>query len=228
MVLGERTNPWLKVPSVPPYVLPCDAGAIQAYNLHAAENYRIQCDLLPEPFIGITSAPVVLLSGNPGFDETDLQAHSDPRFRSAIRENHAQARLTYPFYYLDSSLESPGRIWWETKLKSLLNIFDPEHLSRALLCVEFFPYHSRKYRHADVNLPSQEYGFDLIRQAISRKAFIVKMRGTNNWLDRVPELEEYPRTVALNSWQNVAISPRNCPEFISLVSVIRQYIEAAS
>jgi hypothetical protein len=59
-------------------------------------------------------------------------------------------------------------------------------------------------------LPSQEYTFELARQACARNAVIVVMRSYKNWMSHVPELAEAHHH-RLSSTQNVMISPGNCP-----------------
>jgi hypothetical protein len=218
--MNEHLNPWLDLPSRPPYVLPCDSGAINAYNKNSREIYQLQLNVLPEPFVGIMTAPVVLLGLNPGFNNQDTEVHERPEFQALVRNNYAQAPSGFPFYLLDPTFQSPGRLWWEGKFRRLLEKFEPKKLACSILCVEYFPYHSRRFGHANLPIPSQEYGFDLVRSAISRGAVVVIMRGRKIWIKKVPELARYSRAFALNSAQNVVLSPRNCSGFDTIASVI--------
>ncbi|HKO03409.1 MAG TPA: hypothetical protein VJW51_01615 [Candidatus Acidoferrales bacterium] len=222
--MDEHHNPWLAVPSEPPYVLPCDSDAIYAFNAKAPEKFRVQFNVLPEPFIGLTTAPVVLLNQNPGFDDQDLQVHARPDFQAVLRNNYCHGPSAFPFYFFDPGLDSPGREWCRKKLRWLLEEFEPKELSRSILFVEYFPYHSRKFSHANLELASQEYGFGLVRSAVARGSTIVIMRARALWIWRIPELEEYSRVFTLNSAQNVAVSPGNCPGFNAVVSAIRDGI----
>jgi len=218
--MSEPLNPWLAVPSLPPYTLPCDSNAISAFNRTARETYRLQLDVLPEPFVGTTTAPVVLLGLNPGFDESDPAVHARPEFQTLLRNNYNEVPSNFPFYFLDPSFESPGRRWWKGRLRWLLEKCDAKALARSILCIEYFPYHSRRFHHASLQLPSQQYGFGLARSAIARGAIVVIMRARKLWISRVPELEGYSRAFTLNSPQNVVVSPRNCAGFDAIVSVI--------
>lgn len=221
--MRDHPSPWLAVPSQPPYVLPCDSDVICAYNAKCRnENYGLQLNVLPEPFIGITTAPVVLLILNPGFDDRDPQDHARTEFQALIRNNYSQNLSSFPFYSLDPSFENGGRRWWEKKLRRLLNIFERKQLARAILCVDYFPYHSRRFPRGSLEVPSQEYGFGLVRSAIARGAVVVIMRATKLWMERIPELGRYSRAFTLKNPRNVVISPRNCPEgFDAVVSAIR-------
>jgi hypothetical protein len=220
--MDGHSNPWLAVPSVPPYVLPCDSEIIHAYNLkHPDENYRLRLNVLPEPFIGVPTAPVVLLNLNPGFDDLDPDDHSRPEFQALLRNNYDHCPLDFPFYSLDPNFANGGRRWWEKKLKSLLESLERKQVARSVLCVEYFPYHSRRFGHSRLELPSQEYGFGLVRSAIDRRAVVVIMRARALWIKRIPELESHSPSFTLNSTQNVVVSPRNCKGFDLILSAIR-------
>jgi hypothetical protein len=222
--MDDYLNPWLAAPSEPPYWLPCDSEKVCEYNAtHPNEEFKVQEKVLPEPFIGNTKAPVVLLNLNPGYGGRDPEDHARPEFQSLLRNNYSQGWLAFPFYSLDPTFENGGRRWWEKNLRYLLDIVERNQLARSILCIEYFPYHSRRFDHGSLELPSQKFGFGLARSAIARGAVIVIMRARKRWLSRVPELEEYSQAFALNSPQNVVVSPRNCPRggFDRIVSAIR-------
>lgn len=92
-----------------------------------------------------------------------------------------------------------------------------------MLAVEFHGYHSKKWRHIPVTLPSQRYGFWLVERAIERGALIVILRGRVDWEIAVPELGTYDNRIVTHSHQSSAISPGNCgsagfEQFIHAVS----------
>jgi hypothetical protein len=209
---GVITNPWLSLPAAAPYVLPEDRALVERYNRGAPESYRIQLGVLPEPFLGRPDAPVVLLALNPGYSDGDPAVHASPRFAAHARANLAHAARHYPFYLLDPANDGPGRQWWRRRLKTLLEEFPEERVASALLCVEYFPYHSRRFRAAGLALPSQRYGFGLVRRALARGAVVVCMRARTLWTAAVPELGAPGRLLVLRTPQNVAVSPRNCPD----------------
>jgi len=222
--MTDDANPWPAVPSEPPYWLPCDSEYLRTFNaIHLSERYRIQDRVLPEPFIGSTTAPVVLLNLNPGFVCRDLNDHAGPELQSLIRNNYRQAQSGFPFYSLDPRFENGGRQYWEKKLRWVVEACGPEQVARNVLCIEYFPYHSLRFRHESLELPSQEFGFKLACSAIERKAVIVVMRAERLWRQKIPELGNYPRAFTLNSPQNPTVSPRNCPRegFDLVVSAIR-------
>lgn len=221
-IRDDDLNPWLSVPSQPPYVLQCDRNPVAEYNAKCrAEEHRLQTDVLPEPFIGRTEASVVLLNLNPGFAEQNLAEHAQPEFQALLRKNYSHVPSAFPFYYLDPTIESSsGGKWWNGKLKELIHSCGgPRQVANELLCVEYFPYHSRRFRAGRI-MPSQKYGFDLVKNAIARNAFVVIMRSRARWERTIAELKTYHRKSPLNSPQNPAVSCRNCPEFAEIVSAI--------
>ena len=69
-------NPWMELPSRAPYVLSSDRPFVEAFNKHADEAKRLDLDLLPEPFMGNRSAPLVVLGLNPGWSEQNSENDS--------------------------------------------------------------------------------------------------------------------------------------------------------
>jgi hypothetical protein len=60
--------------------------------------------------------------------------------------------------------------------------------------VEWFPYHSAKKPSMREPLPSQEYGFALVDDAIERGAVIVQIRSKREWFDAVDTLTDIQGT----------------------------------
>ena len=208
-------NPWLRLPRKVPFVLPQDAAAIEAFNQTATETTRYCLDLIPEPFLGSPSAPIVLLSLNPGLTNAGPEIHSATEFARLARANLMHEPSDYPFYLLNPDVPetSPGRTWWEHKLARLIAATSRRVVANHLLCVEYVGYHSKQFKqYRQPHLPSQQYGFWLVRQAISRGAVIVQMRSHAVWLRAVPELVEYTRRFVIRNVQKPVISPGNCPD----------------
>lgn len=217
------SNPWTALPTSSPYVIEADRAAIEQLNRQARDDHRIHTELLPEPFFGRRTAPVVLLALNPGFSEGDTDAHTRKDFLSACRGNLSHTTASYPFLYLDPRFEdTPGGAWWMQKLGPLLEAgVDRQTLASNLLCVEFFPYHSREYKSAGGYLASQAYGFRLVEDAIRREALIITMRSASLWHQAVPALASYRRQQSLSNPRNVTISRRNYKgDFVGLVSLL--------
>jgi hypothetical protein len=209
-VTAYPENPWQKLPLLKPFVLPEDNGALSAFNASASDGSFVHLELLPEPFLGRPKAPVVVLGLNPGFKEADLAQHSDPLFVSRSRNNLLHGTADYPFYLLDPGIARTK--WWDRKLGSLVTRVGRQVVARGVLCVEYFPYHSRRFHHRKVQVPSQNYSFGLVRQALHREAVIIVLRGQRLWFAAVPELQSYRSLYCTRSVQNPILSPRNCPE----------------
>ncbi len=207
-------NPWERLPQQEPFVLPEDAAEVAEFNESAPEKFALHLELLPEPFLGRRDAPVVLLNANPGYSPAGIRVHRDPRFAANLRRNlfHCHLPQEYPFYLLDPSCPSRGRTWWERVLRRLIEEVGRETVARGVLCVEYLAYHSRRFQHRKLCLPSQQYSFSLVRDAIRREAVIVVMRTERLWLAAVPELASYQRLYRVTNPRAPAISPGNCPD----------------
>jgi hypothetical protein len=202
-------NPWLDLPATPPYVLAEDLAHIQ----HHRNFSNLRLDTLPDQVIGgLDNAEAVFLLLNPGFDDKDITVNMAlPEFVEANRRNLTDP-FTSPFYYFSDGLETTGGyIWWAKILKPLLQAGVTENtLRNKVMAIEYFPYHSKTYKNLPI-VPSQQFAFDLVREAIRREKSIVVMRSPKLWLEAVPELADYPY-MTLNSWLNIIVSPKNLGE----------------
>src|SRR5436305_345217 len=63
-----------------------------------------------------------------------------------------------------------------------------QRVQTGVACVEWFPYHSERFRRLRLLLPSQAYGFSLVARAVDRGAVIVLMRSRALWLNSVAGL----------------------------------------
>jgi hypothetical protein len=214
-------NPWERLPRRPPFVLAEDQERIDKFNLSAELEHKIPLDIFPEPYLGRPKAPVVLLNLNPGHNARDLVHHRKALFAKRSRENLLPTEVDYPFYLIDPGLV-PIRdrtAWWDKKLRRLLeeerlgNCADSRRkaVANCVFCVEYFPYHSKKFKHRKLQVDSQVYSFWLVREAIRREAVILLMRGEQPWYSAIPGLESYSGLHVSRSVQNPAISPANFP-----------------
>lgn len=199
-------NPWLALPRHAPFILPSDAKSLDIYHEvdnHSDTAYHVY--LPPLPFQGRPDAPVVLLGLNPGYVKADKERHSTPYFQDTIFRNyHHDPTLEYPLFFLDPQIEAGtekgGQYWWHRRLKPLRQHYkDDKLLARAILSVQYVPYRSISYKHNRKSLESQEYGFELVRQAINREALIIGLRSKKLWEEAVPELKNYARFYQLSN-----------------------------
>lgn len=202
-----------------------DRDSIDQYSRSRRNpDKRIVVESIPEPFIGNPkSAKVVLLSLNPGDSEDDAKAHSDPDFRNAMMRNLRHEAQECPFYGLNPKFAwTACGIWWRAHTRRLHEAgLSWECISKGLLVIEWFPYHSKKS-----GLPSrpvcrsQEYSFQLAREMLGSR-IVVGMRSKKQWLNVVPSVENVP---FLRNHQNPHISPDNASAelFNRIIEALRE------
>lgn len=206
-------NPWAELPNNPPFVLDIDKKIVDSHNKKAEFDFQVVSDMYPEPFLGSHNADIIFLNLNPGFGgEEDLKNHKkNNAFVKLLRKNLIQEEMEYPFLFLDPIIsETPGYKWWNARLRTLIEKVDRKNLAKSLLCLEFFPYHSKKYNFKNM-ADSQRFNFFLLQEAIKRDALIISFRSLSKWTSAVPELEGYKNLYQLNSPQNVYFTANNCP-----------------
>ncbi len=183
------------------------------------EAFLLHTELMPEPFMGDPArAKVVLLQLNPGFVPADLEANANRRFRAQAKANLTHS-ADYPAFLLDRTLDGPaGWTWWNRATGPLRNALTKRlgdegeairRLATGLLAVEFHRYHSNRHLPLPITLPSQHYGFALVRRAVERKIPVLIARGERVWKVAVPELSARAASVTLTNWQRTSISPAN-------------------
>jgi hypothetical protein len=207
------SNPWNFLPKRSPYILKGDRGAITAFNKRQPQNspFIVEEHLLPDPYLGNPKAGVVLLNLNPGYDGSEDNLHKVLVFRKLCLRNllHRNTHSSQ-FYYFDQRLRrTAGYIWWSRKLSALVELFGEDTLGANLFVLEWFPYHSEKFRAPQHLSEAQLYSAQLLREAMNRKADIVVMRGKARWVKLVPELRKYSRLHYLRSPQSGSLSRKN-------------------
>jgi hypothetical protein len=225
-------NPWTKLPKTKPFILESDRESIEQFNQASSCEHILHTDLLPIPFLGNPSAPILLLNLNPGFHCDDNVFQKTIKFEDASRNCLIHGETDYPLYFLDSMLESqqggPGYKWWSRILGQLLKKFDAKLLSQNIFCVEYFPYRSIKFRQQKKTLESQLYGFYLVRLAMQRQAQIILMRAKKHWFQAIPELAFYDKDKlhTLKNPRNPSISEGNLPgSFNKIVRAIESHAQ---
>ncbi len=214
-------SPWSSIPASPPFVLKCDRPFVDHFNqVRAKDNTRIHTDLLPEPYFGNQNAQVVILLLNPRVGKSDANLHGTPEFARSLRAALGSSSEQIHFY-LSCESRGTGSMWWERTCKALLTEVTKDELSRRLLTVEYSPYHSKGFGHGDYRLPSQEFGFNLVRRAIDRNALIVCMRGERFWLGAIPQLATHKRVLKLRNPRSASLSPGNLDDFKKLLAALR-------
>jgi hypothetical protein len=205
----------------PPFILPADRPTLEAFNMaprqRIKDDFRVETRMLPEPFVGRLGAPIIVLLLNPGVAadpavaNEDLRLHEHPTFREVVRRCHRQEATPYPNYFFDPTVTGPGARWNRRVLRRLVDEFGARIVANGITALEYFPYHSLRFAHRRLRVPSQQFTFDALRSAINRGAIVFVTRGKASWEEAVPELIGYDRAFCTRSVQNVVISPKNCP-----------------
>ncbi len=211
-------NPWKDLSATPPFIAPTDRHYIDSRINH------LQLEVLPDPYIGnLNQARIVLLALNPGYKNTDLSVNMNEPGYTRQNKLNLLHKANPPFYMLDKRLNySGGYKWWSRILKPLISAGIPiDSLSRKVMCIQYFPSHSRTYINIPIVLPSQGYSFFLLKEAIRQNKKIVVMRSEKLWLNAVPELIDV-NYIKLKNPRNPVISPNNMEEkeFTSIVKLL--------
>lgn len=211
--------------TVPPYIAEADRAIL---STEYQAKYALRCDVLPHAWLGNPrGSRVILLQLNPGFSEADVDdERSIPAYRLISR-----ATLTLDgqagFWPLDPQLAATsGAQWWRPRLRPLIEALGASGealVAAGLSVVEYFPYHSPSYQWPP-RLPSQEFGFHLVREAAAAGAVVVVMRQWESWRAAVPELIGHPGLFRNPNPRQAAVSPTNLGEetFGALVTALRQ------
>jgi hypothetical protein len=203
------TNPWLLLPTEPPLVLQTDALAVNTFNRTAKPEKQYDLSLLPEPFFGHLDAPIVLLALNPGLHPSDAVVHAQKEFVTQARRSLSHNLAPYPFLHLQPESSTPGAFWWRRIAGPLIQATSFEVVAKGILCVQYFPYHSRSFSPSSPNVPSQQYSWNLVRSAIERNAEIVVMRSWRLWASAVPELATHTKVHHVRNPRNPSLSAGN-------------------
>jgi len=196
---------------------------LKGYN-NKDKEYSIHTEIMPAPFMGdVHNAPIVILMLNPGYDPTEEENGFYKNYMHYWKNEivHIPSIPDYPFFALDVEYckSSP---YWGNKLKFLLEHTDRRTLAKKICTIQLFPYQSKNYKpiykklikeeNFDNYLPSQDYNFELVKNAMDRNAIIIIARGKNAWFEAVKGLKNYPNKHFTRSSQNITISSNNLPD----------------
>ncbi len=163
------TNPWANLPRTGPFVLPEDRLLVNAINRTAKPDYQVVLEVLPVPFLGsLESAKVILLAKNPGIVKQDFEIFHSSNVNDKDYVVQNRRTLTFesmpPFFYLGRKFShTMGYKWWSDRLADVVRRCGHDRVAAKLMCIQYFPYHSKKYRDSNPIIPSQRYSFDLNR-----------------------------------------------------------------
>ena len=206
-------NPWKNFKISNYMVHEKDKDAFEDHNSRVNSDYKFLPHLAPEPWIGNTKAPVLVLLANPGATRGDVvgkpQKSAELINKLSILNLNHELR-DYPHFFFNPELEgTDGFKWYSSRFKNLIQETSAENVSRKILSCELVPYHSFSWRKPRKMPATQEYTNDLVRHAIQRDAVILIGRGKSEWFKNVPELAKYKRYYSPASTQSAHVSPNN-------------------
>lgn len=212
-------NPWqLLSQNGNDLILQIDQQKVTDYNYKVYDHHEFHLEFVPEPYIGNITAPVIALNANPGYNPLEVKIHNDPTIRKIMLDN---LNHNYQgFYYLSNEFNlSTGATWWRKKLRRLIEDTTKDSVSKNLLVVESMAYHSKKFKFID--LPSQKYSCQLVKNAMDRNALVIIMRSEKIWYELVPPLRSYKNLIIMYNPQQTYFSPGNLPRYKEVVETIK-------
>jgi len=185
------------------YALNQEVEIINSFNKSLTEKscdlYKIHTHIHPSHYTGnILKAKVILLATNPGYNQNE----ESTLYQNSIFHKEVHDHLIFQNNrMLSTDVERKNQsIYWHDKLKSLIKETSFEIVSKYVAKIQFFPYHSIKYRsipkkHFSKNnipyLKSQLFGFDLVKDAVKKGKLIVLLRSKKEWFKAIKELEQH-------------------------------------
>lgn len=209
-------NPWLDLHGR--FVLPEDQTILLRDKRFFEDKFKLQLQLPPVPFINNPEiANVIVLAKNPGYAPTnDAELEHYPDF---VEQNLAALSFESdcPFFYLDARFEgADGYVWWNKVLADVFRVcYEQCEISRQdvvkrIACVQWYPYHSKRFMQPLEPLHSQAFSFNLVAQAATQEKLFIILWGAENerlWRTSVPNLPE--DCIRLNSQQMPRLSRGN-------------------
>jgi excisionase family DNA binding protein len=201
-------NPWAALPAEPPYVLPADRAAVDAWNAKAPPQTKIHTNLVPDPPLGKPlSAAVVVLALNPSLDDDTAAQHRDASLQQQMR-----AAMTDPrdlFWLRDELASTAGGRWWRNKLAPLIEATSLEAVREHVAAGHLHQYHSKSASPL-LKPPSGRHNLEVVRKALDAGTPILVLTGVGRWRAADPAFRTAP-LYEPRSPQSMVASPKNMP-----------------
>jgi hypothetical protein len=113
-------NPWLELKLIGgKYIAAEDHPDILDLEKDLSGKFKLNLNLLPEPFVGDKEAPIYLLNLNPGYDKENDEEVKDEKFKKLIlANNNEKVDKSYPFYWLNPKIaDTAGAKYWKFGIK---------------------------------------------------------------------------------------------------------------
>ena len=210
-------NPWVDLPPKDPFIARADANHIRRYP----KPYRnLELGVLPSPYLGKPDARVYFLLRSPsaGHDDRDYPEFLCER-RRALRFESA-----WCFWPLAPAMRRNRTYAFEYVMRLMREVIaavGQERVAQRMMWLQYLGYQSREWVPFPVRLPSQEFAFSLLREAMNSGKLVIIGVGETLWTRAVPELANYGY-ILLHSLRNPTLTPRNMgkDEFTRLVEAL--------
>ena len=199
-----------------------DNTIIDFFNQNQSDTFKLRTSMMPAHFTGnILKSKIVLLATNPGYvKKEEDNFYCNPKF---IKQRIGDLTFLNKNFISNNAERKKESPYWHQKLRWLVEEVGFNEVSKNISLLQFNPYHSTKFRkiakkyfkntnNTLEHLPSQIYGFELLRNCIAQGKLIVILRSKNAWFNAVRELVEYEQQVKVITIKNKrqpSLSPNN-------------------
>ena len=210
-------NPWADLPPKAPFIARVDADYIRRYPKPYS---NLELDLLPSPYLGKPDARVYFLLRSPS------AGHDDRKYSEFLSERRRALRFesAWCFWPLAPEMKRNRTYAFEyvTRLmREVLAAVGQERVAQRMMWLQYLGYQSREWVPFPVPLPSQEFAFSLLREAMNSGKVVIIGVGETLWTSAVPELADYGY-IPLDSPRNPTLTRRNMgqAEFTRVVEAL--------
>ena len=172
--------------------------------------YSLSVSREPQPYFGDPGAPVLLLYANPVINPERDHEEVTEEYSLLLDKARKHEDIGQNFLYLNSAYQGRfGYEWWQATLKNVIEDVGLAAIHQNVFSVELFAYASLKFEAPRERIPTQEYTRWLVKRAMGNHAAIMLGRAKSEWLQLIPELQDYKYLFQLKNPQQKRISPGN-------------------
>lgn len=233
-----QKNPWIALAQDERrknFILKEEQSIVEKFNARVSEQYKIQTSIFPAPFMGdVRNASVLILMLNPGYDpKEEIAGYYSQYSHWWLKQiQHILPKPEMPLFCLDDDYIKKSS-YWAQKLRPLIDVAGQKNIAHQVAKIQFFPYHSQKYKPLykkllkeegfEAYLPSQKYNFKIVIKAMERGALLIIPRSKKYWFDAIPELKSYPNKYYTKNYRNPILSQNNLglPGFTAVMDTLR-------
>ena len=171
------------------YIFPGDEQAIGRYNqdIKGNQDYELQLNLPPHPFAGNPYAPIWVINLNPGYneeaDKEDFENPDGDGWKWSIAQLKGEISCNYYLRLPDLGSKKKGACnWWKKYLVSQNICNGNIEIADKFFSLDYFPYHSKKYKDPGKNFESTKLFKKIINWGIEREVLFLFMRNKKKFV----------------------------------------------